>query len=197
MNYNLKIDFLSNVKTDSQPAKGKILISEPFSQDLYFHRSVVILTEHSSESSTGFVINKCVNINKSTLINDFPDIEPTVSIGGPVSSTSLFYIHNKGSIIRNSIKIAGDIYFSGDWKDIKEALTSGIMNENHIRFYIGYSGWSKNQLQSEIENKLWVVDDINPKIIFEDTTNIWERLVKSKGNDFKLWLNIPHDPIDN
>ena len=40
------------------PEKGHILISEPFLQDAYFQRSVVLLVEHDSKGSMGFVLNK-------------------------------------------------------------------------------------------------------------------------------------------
>ena len=43
---------------DVLPAQGSILISEPFLQDAYFQRSVVLLVEHTQEGSMGFVLNK-------------------------------------------------------------------------------------------------------------------------------------------
>ncbi len=33
------------------PATGKLLISEPFLNDLYFKRAVILLTEHNEEST--------------------------------------------------------------------------------------------------------------------------------------------------
>ena len=40
---------------DVLPAQGSILISEPFLQDAYFQRSVVLLIEHTEHGSMGFV----------------------------------------------------------------------------------------------------------------------------------------------
>ncbi len=197
MNYNLKIDFLSNVKRDEEPLKGRILISEPFSQDLYFHRSVIIITEHNKETSTGFVINKCINVDKNSLVVNFPNINPTISIGGPINSTSLSYIHNRADIINGSLKIGQNLYFGGNWTEVKDALNSGKMSTDNIRFFMGYSGWSKDQLKKEINERQWIVDDLSSDFIFDDTTNLWTKLIKNKGNMFKLWLNIPQDPNDN
>jgi hypothetical protein len=45
------------------PEKGHILISEPFLQDAYFQRSVVLLVEHDKKGSMGFVLNKKLEMN--------------------------------------------------------------------------------------------------------------------------------------
>ncbi|MDO4704287.1 YqgE/AlgH family protein [Tannerella sp.] len=52
---------------DLRPGKGKILISEPFLQDAYFQRSVVLLVEHNQNGSMGFVVNKPTGL----IVNDF------------------------------------------------------------------------------------------------------------------------------
>ena len=43
---------------DVLPIQGSILIAEPFLQDAYFQRSVVLLIEHTEHGSMGFVLNK-------------------------------------------------------------------------------------------------------------------------------------------
>ena len=48
------------------PEKGHILISEPFLQDVYFQRSVVLLVEHDKKGSMGFVLNKKLEMKLNT-----------------------------------------------------------------------------------------------------------------------------------
>ena len=43
---------------DVLPIQGSILIAEPFLQDAYFQRSVVLLIEHTEHGSMGFVLSK-------------------------------------------------------------------------------------------------------------------------------------------
>ena len=59
---DLDYDFFK-IEKNLKPKKGRILISEPFLQDAYFRRSVILLTEHTSEGSVGFVLNKAAKIN--------------------------------------------------------------------------------------------------------------------------------------
>ena len=51
------LNFFKIEHNDVLPEKGKVLVSEPFLQDAYFKRSVVLLTEHNEEGSLGFVLN--------------------------------------------------------------------------------------------------------------------------------------------
>ena len=56
--------------------KGKCLISEPFSPDSFFGRSIVFITEHNSEEGTlGYILNKPVDIPIEELFPDFPSFD--------------------------------------------------------------------------------------------------------------------------
>lgn len=63
--------------------KGKCLISEPFSPDSYFGRSVVLITEHNEEDGTlGYILNKPVKIKISELFPDFPTLMLNAILAG-------------------------------------------------------------------------------------------------------------------
>ena len=57
---------------DVLPSQGSLLISEPFLQNAYFQRSVVLLVEHNREGSMGFVLNKKTHLIVNTF---FPELE--------------------------------------------------------------------------------------------------------------------------
>ena len=76
------------------PEKGKILISEPFLNDLYFQRSVVLLIEHNENGSMGFVLNKKTDLWLNDLLDGLDHLPRIpVYLGGPVSFDRLFFIH--------------------------------------------------------------------------------------------------------
>ena len=88
-----------------------MLIAEPsMLGDVSFNRSVVLLAEHNSDGSVGFILNKPL----SYTINDLlPEIEATFKIynGGPVEQDNLYFIHNIPEIIPNSVEISNGIYW--------------------------------------------------------------------------------------
>ncbi|OYX08211.1 MAG: hypothetical protein B7Z16_19270, partial [Algoriphagus sp. 32-45-6] len=57
------------------PKAGNLLISEPFLQDENFVRSVVLLCEHNTEGSFGFVLNKPSILNLGDLVDELSFLE--------------------------------------------------------------------------------------------------------------------------
>ena len=138
-----------------KPTKGRLLVSVPFMNDFYFGRSVVLLTEHNEDGSVGFILNKPLETKIGNAITDFPDFKGNIYMGGPVEKSSLFYIHTLGNLVKDSIEVFKGLYWGGNFNTIKKLIETGIMNEDDIRFFVGYSGWGKNQLERELVEKSW------------------------------------------
>jgi len=180
-----------------KPSQGKVLISEPFTNDYYFKRSVVLLAEHNEEGSYGMVFNKPLFINLNELIKDFPKIDAPLYLGGPVKTDSLFYIHKFPEIL-NSIKINDELYWGGDIDNVKEYIAISKFNSDNVRFFVGYAGWSPKQLNEELKENSWVVTRTKTDILLnEPPTNIWNKIVLDLGTDYAHWVNFPTNPSMN
>ena len=180
------------------PQKGRILISEPFLMDNYFKRSIVLITEYSGEGTVGFVLNKPVNMKVHEIVSDFPVINANVSLGGPVQTNTLHYVHTMGDIIPNSIKVIENIYWGGEFEVIKKLVESGTLNNENIRFFLGYSGWQSNQLEDELNENAWVVADISPEDIMRPMNKFfWNKTLNKLGKKFQMWANFPENPQMN
>ena len=184
--------------TNLKPAKGRILISEPFLLDYYFKRSVVLLAEHNEEGSFGLIINKPVKMGLSDIITDFPVFEAPVYLGGPVKTDSLFFIHTLGELVPESMEIMDGLYWGGDIEAIKEMIVIGRITTSQIKFFMGYSGWVANQLDGELRKNSWLVSNTTAKQIMLDKIDVlWESSLKTLGEDFAYWTNFPEDPALN
>lgn len=194
----LDFDFFGVDQQDSIPRKGRVLISEPFLQDVYFKRSIVLLTEYSDEGSVGFVLNKPISIKIGDVLNEFPKININISLGGPVNTNTLHYIHTLGDIIPDSIKIKDNLYWGGSFEAIKEVIQSPSYDNSQVRFFLGYSGWSPDQLENEIEENSWIVSDLPEKDIMNPKSEtFWQKKLISFGNKYSLWPNFPENPQHN
>jgi putative transcriptional regulator len=179
------------------PKKGRILLAEPFMMDDHFSRSVIYLCDHNKDGSYGFILNNLLNLKLNDIITDEDLPELDVFYGGPVHATSLFYIHQLGDILDNSIELGNNIYTGGDFNQIIEFLNLGILNQDKIKFFLGYSGWSKNQLTDEIKTDSWIVSDIDSDNIFEKDKDLWKSVLENKGGKYKALANFPLNPSDN
>lgn len=176
--------------------KGNILIAQPALYDVTFNRSVVLITDHNEEGSVGFILNRplnySVNMYVSELLPQFPVYE-----GGPVETQNLYYLHKRPDLIQNSEPISHGLYWSGEYEDVRNALNNSLIGQNEIRFYLGYSGWGENQLQSEIENNAWIAVKDEVDIFQEWNNNLWKLQMKKLGGEHLIWLNTPADPSMN
>ena len=178
-----------------KPSQGKVLISEPFMYDYYFKRAVILLAEYNEEGAFGIILNKLLHSKLNDIINGFPPFDADLYVGGPVSTDKLFYIHKFGDIVPDSTEIADGIYWGGDVEVIKELIAVNKMTINDIRFFIGYSGWTANQLEEELENNSWVVTRTNVKALLKTKAEkVWNNIVLSLGEDYAHWVNFPVDP---
>lgn len=181
--------------TNIIPERGKILISEPGLQDFYFARSVVLLAEHNEEGSFGIILNKPVDIKFNDIVLDFPQFDGKVYLGGPVSTKNLFYLHTKGDLIENSQPIGKDLFWGGNIEDVKILLDSKVLTSESIRFFVGYAGWTANQLNDELKIESWLVANPNyNKLISYNPKEMWKNALIDLGSEYALWANFPIDP---
>jgi putative transcriptional regulator len=179
------------------PKKGRVLVSEPFLQDTYFKRSLVLITEHSQDGAVGFVLNKPLDVKASEVMNDFPLSETTVSIGGPVSTNTVHYLHTLGDLIPNSVHVIKNIYWGGDFESLKDLIKSGEVKPDQIRFFLGYSGWHAGQLEKELEQNSWLVTEIGNNNVMDPHANLWKNTLSQLGEKYKIWANFPENPSQN
>jgi putative transcriptional regulator len=179
--------------------KGHLLIAEPsIIGDLSFNRSVILLADHTSEGSVGFILNKPL---KYTIKDLLPEINSDFKIynGGPVEQDNLYFIHNIPDLIPNSIEISNGIFWGGDFEFTKELINTGVIKKKNIRFFLGYTGWDSKQLENEMQANSWILikNTYKNKILSKASVHFWKEKILELGGDYLIWLNAPENPILN
>ncbi|MDE5607660.1 MAG: YqgE/AlgH family protein [Muribaculaceae bacterium] len=191
---------LFNIKLNTgAPKEGSLLIAEPFLKEDCFNHAVILLIDHGKgENSMGLVINKGSQYNFSEI---FPamGIDIPIYAGGPVGNDRLFYLHTLGDIIKESVEIAPGLWVGGDFDDVLEYLRAGYPTDGVIRFFLGYSGWQPGQLEEEISNDVWVVDNDydSAELLSDNEDSTWHRIVRGMGDRFRGWRYHPMNVSSN
>ncbi|MCL4135193.1 UNVERIFIED_CONTAM: hypothetical protein GTU68_051411 [Idotea baltica] len=185
--------------TTSKPKKGNLLIAEPaIIGDISFNRSIVLLADHTQEGSIGFILNKPLEYNINDLV---PEVDASFKVynGGPVEQDNLYFIHKVPHLIPNSIEISLGIFWGGDFSMVAELISNNTINENDIRFFLGYSGWDTNQLETELKANSWLVTEnvYKKNIIEKDYEYFWKEKMLELGGEYSIWSNAPENPNYN
>lgn len=178
-----------------EPAAGILLIAEPFLKDPNFMRTVVLLCDHQTEGSFGFVINRHYEHTLNELMNDMDELPLPVFYGGPVQMDTIHFLHQYPDKIPGSQEVQKGIYWGGDFETAITLLQNGAIDKSKIRFFIGYSGWSDGQLTNELKDKSWLTVEANRHIVFhKEADEIWKESLKLLGGDYEQLVNYPIDP---
>ncbi|MCE1198083.1 MAG: YqgE/AlgH family protein [Marinilabiliales bacterium] len=189
------LDFdLFRIENKLQPLRGRVLIAEPFLPGDVFSRSTVLLVQCNNDGDVGFILNKPTHFTVNDLVKGFPSIEANVFLGGPVSKDKLFFLHTAGDKIPESLPVLGNLYWSGSFDHLTALIYAGIIKEEDVRFFLGYSGWAAGQLAAEIADHSWVVAEPTVETILASDANFWHDIVKTIGGNAILWQNFPESP---
>jgi len=160
---------------------GTVLISTPSLDDSIFEKTVVFITEHNEKGAMGFVINKSFPRRLNELIEFKDSAAFPIADGGPVEREHLYFLHQRPDLIEGGVAIADSTFLGGNFKQAITHLTNNTLLEKDIKIFIGYCGWDPQQLEGEIEEGSWLVDDAGSKVIFtSQTIPLWELIYESK-----------------
>jgi putative transcriptional regulator len=177
------------------PASGILLISDPFLKDPNFMRTVVFLCDHQEQGSFGFVLNRKYENTIDELIPELAGHKIPLFYGGPVQMDTIHFLHQYSEEIPGGQEVMKGIYWGGDFDKVVDMVRNNEIDENKIRFFIGYSGWSDGQLKNELDEKSWLTVKATRKLVFHrDYKDLWKDSLKQLGGDYEIMINFPIDP---
>jgi len=155
------------------------------------HGTIILVTEHTSNSVVGFILNRPLNYTVNDLLPDINCHFPVYQ-GGPVEQDNLYFVHKIPQLLSDSIEVANGIFWGGNFEALKDLLNNEALKTSEIRFFLGYSGWKKNQLEEEMNQNSWFVEENDFENIFSmENEDLWKNKLLQKGGDYKLWANAP------
>lgn len=180
------------------PLKGKVLVAAPELLDPNFVRSVVLIVQHDENGAMGLVLNRALETTVQeawTQVSSvpYPNTDPLFQ-GGPCEGP-LMVIHQDAT--RGQIEIMDGIFLSSD-ADAVRALVSDAVDP--LKFFVGYAGWSPQQLEAELNEGAWHVAEIEGEMMFEPGPQLWEKLTRTVIRNIRPAIDprlIPPDPSVN
>lgn len=178
----------------SMDLTGKLIIAPPSVKGNFWHKSVIMITEHHGHGSVGLVLNR----RSDMTIKDFGkqlninlNVPGYIYIGGPVNVKSLSFLHtNEWSSTSNTMRINNEFSVSSA-EDILPRMAMGDMPQKW-RLFLGLCGWAQNQLISEIKGippwtheNSWCLANADHELVFGlDHKDQWNHSLDRSGLEF-------------
>lgn len=187
------------IPTGINPAKGKMLLAQPFMPDHNFTRSVIFLCNHDDgEGSFGLVLNRELSIRLADALPDLAEFDAPLFFGGPVQPDTLNYLHRVPQLLDGSEEILEGVFIGGDFEQLKSGIATKQITAQDIRFFVGYSGWNAGQIEEEMKEDSWIIAHGHKRFVFEKNPDqLWKKIMESLGGDYRIMANFPEDITSN
>ena len=125
----------------------------------FFEHTTILVVKHDKEGSIGFVTNKPFDKSLHELI-EFNQSKPfPLMDGGPVDREHIFVLHKRPDLIEEGIQIPNGLYLGGNMEQVIEAINTSGATDQEIQLFIGYCGWDMGELEAEVEEGSWTINN--------------------------------------
>ena len=179
----------------SRSLAGSLLVAHPNMLDPNFRRTVLFISEHDrNEGALGVIINRPLDRQVADLVTEVPPsilAKVPVFLGGPVGKNQLMFAElkwQKGEGLKLNHNVG--LEEASDSAGQKKAAT--------ICAFVGYAGWGAGQLENEMRQKAWLLQNANRSLLKLDRLpNLWFDIMRSLGPWYKMLAAAPDDPSLN
>ena len=177
---------------------ARLLIASPVLVDPNFHRTVILIAEHTDEGAMGLVLNRPGRDARGRggpgPVRARRDGAP-VYVGGPVAADSVIVLAEFDEPSLAGVLIDDDLGFVGSGGDDLGEVAGGV---RRARVFAGHAGWGPGPARGRARGG--VVDRraaAREEIFSEDAEQLWAAVLRRKGREYALLSTMPPDPSVN
>lgn len=182
-------------KPYAQLERGTLLVASPDVGQGLYHRSVVLVCEHTPTGSFGLILNKPYTDHLPEDLSAIEEItHPKVGlrVGGSMQSNQMMLLHSSNRHADQTLKITDSTYLGGDITFLRECLESDDCP--HLLLCFGYTGWITGELEKEFMSGAWFLHPSSPALIFNTPApSLWQTCLREMGGKYTSLSMIPDD----
>jgi putative AlgH/UPF0301 family transcriptional regulator len=160
---------------------GKVLVASRNLGDPHFAKTVILLVHYDTQGVLGLVLNHRTDVPLSRVL-DSPkaakDRSDPVYLGGPLETAAVFALLQSPAKPEGAEHIFGSIYLINS-KPLFEQTLSAHPKPDVFHVYLGYAGWTQDQLRQEVELGAWFVFPAEAGTVFNaDPDALWPEMIR-------------------
>jgi putative transcriptional regulator len=159
---------------------GKLLVASRGLSDPDFAKTVVLLVRYDEKGALGLILNRRTDVPLSRVLDlkAAKDRSDPVYLGGPVGPSAVFALFESSTKIEKAENIFGSVYLISD-KGLFEQTISARPDPRVFHVYLGYAGWTQDQLRAEAQLGAWFVFPADAATVFNsDPDSLWLQMIQ-------------------
>jgi putative transcriptional regulator len=162
-------------------AAGKMLVASRDLPDPNFAKTVVLLVQYDDEGVVGLILNRRSKVPISQVLEDLEsakDRSDPIYAGGPVGRTDVLALLRSHGKPDDAKRVFGDICLVST-KDLLQKALASRSEGDVVHVYLGYSGWTMEQLAHEVDLGAWYIFRGDAEAVFDSNPDsLWSRLIR-------------------
>ncbi len=160
---------------------GKLLVASRSLGDPNFAETVVLLVRYDAEGVVGLILNRRSHVPLSRVLEGLKAAQgrsDPVYLGGPVGTSAVFALFQSPAKLEGAEHIFGGVYLIST-KPLFEQAISARPDPGAFHVYLGYAGWTSDQLRKEVELGAWFIFPADAGAIFDsDPDSLWSQMIR-------------------
>ncbi|MET0787895.1 MAG: YqgE/AlgH family protein [Cellulomonas sp.] len=181
---------------DIPTMRGRLLVAAPALREPAFHRTVILLLDHSATGALGVVLNRRSPVDVGAVLPEWHSHvtdPPALFLGGPVGQDTAMGVAVVEPGTRPSADVDG---MTGPFGlvNLDAAPEEVAPLVRGVRVFVGYAGWAEDQLEAEIAERSWFVVDAEPvDVLTREPEQLWRRVLRRQGGDLAMVSTFAED----
>ncbi len=159
---------------------GKLLVASRSLGDPDFAGTVVLVVRYDEKGVLGLILNRRTDVPLSRVLDleAAKDRSDPVYLGGPVGPSAVFALFKSSAKLEKAENIFGGVYLISD-KALFEQTISARPDSGVFHVYLGYAGWTQDQLRTEAQLGAWFVFPADAATVFNaDPDSLWLQMIQ-------------------
>ncbi len=160
---------------------GKMLVASRGLGDPNFAKTVILLVRYDAQGALGLILNRRTDVPLSRVLESpkaAKDRSDPVYLGGPMEAAAVFALFQSPGKVEGAENIFDGIYLITA-KPLFEQTISARPDPGVFHVYLGYAGWTQDQLRQEVELGAWFIFPAAASKVFNsDPDSLWDEMIR-------------------
>jgi len=160
---------------------GKLLVASRNLGDPRFAKTVILLARYDAQGVLGLILNRRTDVPLSRVLESpkaAKDRSDPVYLGGPLEMPAVFALFQSPARLEGAEHVFDSVYLIAA-KPLFEQTISARPDPGVFHVYLGYAGWTQDQLRKEVGLGAWFIFPADASTVFNaNPESLWLEMIR-------------------